>query len=384
MRQQVQTIFRAQNWRNLDELSAWVVEEGIRIQQIAAPTFEEAERAKYVAAQFTALGLENVEIDAVDNVYGVLPGQNRTLPALMLMAHTDTVFPMETDLSIVREGNRISGVGLGDNCMGVSGMMGAIKYLREQNITLERDIYVVAPVCEEGLGDLKGARAAWEHIGDKIGAVINLEGLAFGHVYRAGIAVKRLHIQTHADGGHSWLHYGKASATHAMSRLAAQIAGLELPVDPRTTCNIGMMSGGEAINGIARHAELWLDMRSESQSELEKLDAQVMRYIDVLRRPDLRVDVEVVGNRPAGSIETDHPLVQVALETLALLNIRGTLERGSTDGNIPLYHGCPTITVGITRGGNAHRLDEYIEVAPVRAGMQQLITLVLVADKITA
>ena len=57
--------------------------------------------------------------------------------------------------------------------------------------------------------------------------------------------------------------------------------------------------------------------------------------------------------------------------------MHGTLETGSTDGNIPLSEGCPTVTIGITRGGNAHRLDEYIEVSPVASGLRQLILLTL-------
>jgi tripeptide aminopeptidase len=67
------------------------------------------------------------------------------------------------------------------------------------------------------------------------------------------------------------------------------------------------------------------------------------------------------------------------MAALAKVGVRGTLETGSTDGNVPLAEGCPAVTIGITRGGNAHRLDEYVETAPVSAGMRQLITLTLAA-----
>jgi di/tripeptidase len=92
---------------------------------------------------------------------------------------------------------------------------------------------------------------------------------------------------------------------------------------------------------------------------------------------DVRFDVEVVGDRPAGSIPDDHVLVKGAMTTLALVGMNGVLETGSTDGNVPLSQGCPTVTVGVTRGGNAHRLDEFIEVAPIKTGMKQLITFAL-------
>jgi tripeptide aminopeptidase len=379
MKQLVKNTFRQLHWQQLPNLAKWVIEEGIRIQQIPAPTFFEDERAAYVARQFSALGLTNVNIDNQKNVYGLLKGTNRAVPALMMMAHTDTVFPAETDLTIRREPAIIYGPGLGDNSIGVSGMMAVAKWFKEQRLSPACDIWFVATSCEEGLGDLKGVRAAYELLHEEIGMVINLEGLAFGHVYHAGIAVHRLHITAEAEGGHSWLHFGRPSAIHGIMQLGAQISHIVPPTSPRTTYNIGMIEGGTAINAIGTKAGLWLDLRSEEQGALERIREQVFQLIRATEKNGLSFHVEVVGSRPAGSISTQHPLVQGAMTALELLGVRGTLENGSTDGNIPLQAGCPTVTIGITRGGNAHRLDEYIETEPVEWGMKQLISLVLAA-----
>lgn len=377
MKQVVQRIFRNIAWQNLDSLAARVVEDAIRIQQIPAPTFEEAQRAAFLAAEFERLDVQQVRQDDLHNVYGVIPGERRDIPGVLVMAHSDTVFPMETDLSIRRENGRVYGPGLGDNSLGVAGVLGLIHWLRDHAIVPGCDVHVVVPVCEEGLGDLKGIRAVWQQLQDQIGLVVNLEGLAYGHIYHAGIAVRRYHIQAFADGGHSWLHFGRASATHAIVQAGAHICKLKLPKHPRTTFNIGMLEGGQAINAISRSAGMWLDMRSESQAELDKLAQRVREIIEDMSTPDLRFSIDVVGNRPAGAVDPSHALVQGAVEALRLLSVRASLETGSTDGNVPLHAGCPTVTIGITRGGNAHRLDEYIETAPVRAGMQQLIALVL-------
>ncbi|KPV46295.1 peptidase M20, partial [Kouleothrix aurantiaca] len=77
--------------------AAAIVETAIAIQQIPAPTFDEAARGAYVAAQMQALGLQDVDTDAIGNVYGRRPGR-ATRPALMIAAHLDTVFPASTDL----------------------------------------------------------------------------------------------------------------------------------------------------------------------------------------------------------------------------------------------------------------------------------------------
>jgi len=376
MKSYIKNIYATHDWQTLSSLADWVVEEAIRIQQIPAPTFDEAERAAYVSQQFQNFNLNDVMIDDVYNVYGRLAGKSSNT-AIMILAHTDTVFPADTDLTIKRNGDKISGPGLGDNSMGVAGLLGVLKTLHDSQTQPDCDIWFVANSCEEGLGDLKGIKAAFARLQSKISAVINLEGLALGHIYNAGIAVHRLHITATADGGHSWLHYGRPSAIHGIMELGSQISKLNIPSQPRTTYNIGMVDGGHAINAIATKASLWLDMRSVSLSSLNTLREDVYKLIQNLEHDSLRFEVDVVGDRPTGSIANDHVLVQGAMTTLAKLNIRGVLETGSTDGNVPLAHGCPTVTIGVTRGGNAHRLDEYIEVSPVETGMKQLITLSL-------
>lgn len=377
MKQRVDEVAATTDWTTLPQLASWVVERAVEIQQVPAPTFDEAERARLVAEHFTALGLAHVDIDSVHNVYGLLPGQDATAPGTMISAHTDTIFPADTDLTVRREGSIIYGPGLGDNSMGVAGMLGLAQWLRQQGVTPAQHLWFVASTREEGLGDLGGIKAAYTRLKNDIHQVINLEGLAFGHVYHAGIAVRRLKISFTTPGGHSWLHYGRTSATHSLMQLGSRLTNLHPPHTPRTTLNIGLVEGGQAINAIARTASLWLDLRSEDSHALALLEAQVRKEIDATAAPDLTITVEVVGDRPAGRIATDHRLVEAALAALEGVGVRGTLETGSTDANIPLSAGCPAVTIGITRGGNAHRLDEYVETQPVASGMQQFIALVL-------
>ncbi|QPC80496.1 M20/M25/M40 family metallo-hydrolase [Phototrophicus methaneseepsis] len=377
MKDHIQRIFTTTDWRPLRPLRDWVISQGMAVQSIPAPTFAEAERADYVEEQFHAFGLTNVDQDDLHNVYGLLPGLNRSVPALLVTAHTDTVFAAETDLTLKREDDVIYGPGLGDNSMGVAGLMGLIKWLVDHRITPECDIWFVATVGEEGLGDLRGMRAAFERLKKSIGAVVNLEGLAYGFVYNAGIAVHRVKISASAGGGHSWVHYGRESALHALVQLASHITHLNLPASPRTSLNIGMIEGGQAINAIASSAHFWLDMRSESQIELDRLKGHIHQLVNISNTEEVQFSIEVVGDRPAGQISVRHPLIEGSIAALDLLGVKAGLEKGSTDGNVPLSVGCPTVTIGITRGANAHRLDEYIEPQPVMDGMQQLIMICL-------
>lgn len=379
MQHLIQSLDQSLNWQKLPDIRDWTIEQALAIQQIAAPTFHERPRAEYVAQVYESLGLEQVHIDELFNVSGLLRGSASDLTGVMLSAHTDTIFSSETDLTIRRQNECIFAPGLGDNSIGVAGLLAMPYAFQRMNIQPERDLWLVATSREEGLGDLGGMRAAFNALKRRIHYIINLEGLAFGHIYHAGIAVRRLHVTATTPGGHSWLHFGRPSATHAIVQLGAHITEIQPTQSPRTTYNIGMIEGGEAINAIASQASLWLDMRSEDRASLEALEAQVRKHIAALSKGEIAFTIQVVGDRPAGHLDPNHPLVQGALAALAQVGVRGTLETGSTDGNVPLSEGCPAVTVGITRGGNAHRLDEYIDTAPVLDGLRQLMLLTLAA-----
>lgn len=377
MKQAVTTLAEQINWTWLPILAQNTINQAIAIQQIPAPTFHEETRAAYIADRFREYQLIDVEIDSLHNVYGLRPGKDRQQPALMIAAHSDTVFPVATDLTIQNQGETIHGPGLGDNSLGVAGLLGLAAVLHQQSFQLDRDVWFVAPTREEGLGNLDGMRAAFNKLQARVGCVINVEGLAFGHIYRAGIAVRRFHITAAAPGGHSWIHFGRSSATHAIVQLGAFITQLDVPEEPRTTFNIGMLEGGQGINVIATSAGLWLDVRSEDRAQIETVEARLRQKIAAMTGDGLTFTIEIVGDRPSGSIADDHPLVETALAALEAVGVSGSLQSGSTDGNIPLSQGCPAVTIGISRGANAHRTDEYIETGYIEAGMQQLILLAL-------
>src|SRR5258708_37565277 len=163
-----------------------VLEEAIAIQQIPAPTFYEQERAAYIHKRFIKAGLDSVDLDNLSNVYGRLRGSDANLPGVLVAAHTDTVFDMDTLLTIQRQTGRVFGPGLGDNSMGVAALLALVDVLCEQRFPA--DIWFTANVCEEGMGNLNGIRAVQSRLGSRLGAAIIVEGMAYGHIYHGGIA----------------------------------------------------------------------------------------------------------------------------------------------------------------------------------------------------
>jgi acetylornithine deacetylase/succinyl-diaminopimelate desuccinylase-like protein len=353
------------------------IEEAITIQQIPAPTFDEGKRARYVCDRFQQLSLTDVASDDLHNVYGCLPGTDRSRPAVLLAAHTDTVFDARASLAVRREGARIYGPGLGDNSLGVAALLSAVELLRK--LRLPADVWFVANSREEGMGDLGGIKAVYQRLKDRVGSAVILEGMAFGRVYNAGIAVRRLRISCHGQGGHSWLHFGRESAIHGLIKIGTAITHIDVPEEPRTTYNIGVIEGGTTVNSIATDASFLLDLRSEDRDTLAKLEANVREVIASHHFADLRVEIEVVGDRPAGRIPLTHPLAQLSRQVLESIGVAAVFEMGSTDANVPLAYGLPAVTIGITHGSNAHRMDEYIETPPTAQGLWQMMLLVVAA-----
>ena len=352
-----------------------VVERAIQIQQIPAPTFHEQKRAEFVHDLFFAEGLDDLCVDETGNVFARWPGKGTEKP-LVVSAHLDTVFPMETTLRLARGSDLVHGPGLGDNSLGVAALFGLLWALREREIQPRGDIWFVANVCEEGLGDLRGMKAVVDRFGGDVHAYLVLEGLALGHVYHRAVGVKRYRVTARTSGGHSWSDYGQPSAVHELAKLVVELASLSLPTHPRTTMNVGRISGGTSVNVIAPEATLDLDLRSEGQESLTALVAAVERLIQKANRAGVSVESQVIGHRPAGEISANHPLVSLAKDCLQELGLDAGLISGSTDANIPLSKGYPAIVLGITTGGSAHTIHEYINVKPIAQGIEQLVKFV--------
>jgi tripeptide aminopeptidase len=347
----------------------------LQIQQIPAPTFDEARRAEFVRMRFAAEGLADVQADSTGNVLARLPGSGTGLP-LIISAHLDTVFPLETDLTSQRNPVKISAPGIGDNALGVAALFGLLWRLRERKMVLPCEVWFVANVGEEGLGDLRGMRAVVDRFGGEVRGYLVLEGLAFGHVYNQGTGVRRFRITVRTAGGHSWSDFGKPSAIHELAGLVTRITALKLPDTPRTTLNAGRIAGGTSINTIAPEAWLELDLRSEDEAALRDLVRRVEELVAAVNRPGVDLETATIGDRPAGSIKADHPFIRAAMSCLKSQGIDPSLTIGSTDANLPFSHGYPAVVLGVTTGGSAHTVNEYIDLPPVEKGIAQLVEFV--------
>lgn len=351
-----------------------VADLAVQICEVPAPTGQEESRARFVSDLLTERGYETQRDDA-GNVYARRGGKGG--PALVLAAHIDTVFPESEPINVDRRTGKLFGPGVGDNSLGVAAVIELFTILDKLEITTDVDVLFVADVGEEGLGNLRGMRAAMDLRGLEVAGVIAVEGHNFGRVTHGGVGSIRWRLRASGQGGHSWGDFGEPSAIHVLNHVISDIAKLEVPREPRTTFNVGTISGGTSINTIAAHCEALVDMRSIDKEALDQLAAQVRTIVESRSSSKVSITIEELGERPAGHLDKSHRLVQQAMDAVAWAGGAPSLDSSSTDANIPLSRGIPAVCIGISRGGRGHTVDEYIEIRPIETGMAQLTKLVV-------
>ena len=368
----------------LDETTT---EETLTLCRIPAPSHQEWEKAERVLGMFRDIGLHDVHMDEVANVLGRWPGTGGG-PTVMLAAHTDTVFPMETDLTVRREGNRYCCPGINDDTHAVAEIMAVAKAMVRHDLHAKGDILFCANVCEEGLGDLKGVKHIFGH-DNTIDAFVSVDNPVTGGIIYTATGSRRYEVTFTGGGGHSFSDFGLPNPIHAMGRAIAAISDFQVPALPKTTFNVGVVSGGTSVNTIPAAASLLMDMRSDSDSELEHLTQSFFHAVEQAvedenrrwppQQPQVKAEIAVKGVRPAGTQPPDCPIVTAALEAARMLGIRAELRyESSTDANIPISLGIPAIAVGRGgREGGIHTVHEWFEPVEAWLGPQRDLLLLL-------
>jgi len=352
-----------------------IVELTTRLTEIPAPTNDEGQRAAAVRQEMERLGFSRVTEDELHDIVGVIPGKDSS-KCLLLAAHIDTVFPRHVDLTVTRDGDVLRGPGIGDNTLSVASALMLIEAFRQLGVQPAVDVVVTGNVGEEGLGDLRGMRAVVNSLPEIAGAIA-IEGHSRGRITHRAVGSKRFRVTVTGPGGHSWGNAGLPSAIHHLARIVARLDDIPLSDDPKTSFNAGLFEGGISVNTIAPKAVAVLDMRSSSADALADLVAEVERVIAMPAPDGVTVETEIVGDRPAGALPRTSGLVPIAANVLSELGLDVIYDESSTDANIPISRGIPSICIGLTTGGNVHREDEYIDIPPLATGFAQLLLTTL-------
>jgi acetylornithine deacetylase/succinyl-diaminopimelate desuccinylase-like protein len=372
-----------------------MVQEIITLTQISAPPFKEAARGTAYLEMLRASGLTDVEQDEEGNVMGLRKGAGGG-PLIAIAAHLDTVFPEGPVVKVTRDGERLSAPGIGDDTRSLAVLLAMIRAMNEAAIQTTSDILFIGNVGEEGQGDLRGVKHLFTKgkYKDRIKMFISVDGAGGGaDITHGGVGSRRYRVAFKGPGGHSYGAFGLVSPAFAMSGAMARFGKLTVPATPKTTYSVGVVGGGTSVNSIPFETWMEIDMRSESRTELQKLDERFVSLINEAVQEENRArsvaqgpvtaDLKIIGDRPSGETPVDSLIVQTAAASIRAAGGRPTFSWSSTDSNIPISLGIPAITVDSGgRGGRAHALDEWISVdkVPSLRGIEiALVTLLALA-----
>jgi tripeptide aminopeptidase len=367
------------------------VADTISLTETAAPPRQESARAALCLRLLHEAGLPSATIDPEGNVVALRPGSGGAL--LVVAAHLDTVFPVGTNVHVRRDGTRLSAPGIGDNASGVATIIAIARALTTARASTVSDILFVADVGEEANGDLRGVRylLTQSPYRARVTQFLAIDGAGDGRVITASaVGSRRYRVTFNGPGGHSYGAFGTVNPASAMAGAIAAMNNIKVPDTPRTTFNVGMLGGGTSVNSIPSSVWMEVDLRSESPTELARLDQafrQTVRqatdaenHAHSVALGPIAATVEQIGFRPAGDTAETSRTVTTTAAAIRAMNLVPLFASASTDANLPMSMGIPSVAIdaGI-HGDRPHSPDEWIDVNPSTAvsGLQRTLLIVL-------
>jgi Di- and tripeptidases len=344
----------------------------ITLTEVLAPPFMEDEKGKVFAKMLEEAGIDSIWTDKVGNVIGLRKGTSGESGYVGVDAHLDVVFPEGTDVTVQKVGDTLKAPGIGDDTRALAMLISMLKAMNKADIKTGKDVLIVGSVGEEGLGDLRGMKYIFNESGLDIDSWIAIDGGSMGRISNAGLGSKRYKLEIKGKGGHSWGAFGLANPHHALGKaidMFSEAAWAYTSGDiPKTSFNVGRIGGGTSVNSIPFESWAEIDMRAIDPKNLDEIEAilknSVEKAITAYNASGVKGEVTYelikIGDRPSGELPGSLPLIQRTMAATQYFGVVPSLGRGSTNINIPVSKGIPSVCIGRGgKGGGAHSLHEW-------------------------
>lgn len=368
-----------------------IIEKQIELTLIPSPTHHEEKKAARFLEMFKEEGLSDCHIDEYGNCIGIRKGTGGG-KTVIVEGHLDTVFPLDTELKIVREDGFIKCPGIVDDTRGCASVLSTIRALNAAGIETKGDIHFVGTVQEEGTGALKGMKYYVTHH-PELEASISVDGAGFSEITYEATGIQTYEVNFNGIGGHACGMFGKvANPIHAAGRAIAKIAAFHVPSDPMTTFAVTNLEAGsfEAVHAIVPTAKIRFNFRSNSQEELEKLRDRIFTAIDEACKEEterwgqdtITYDVKHICDVNAGHQDAHAPIVEAAMASAKFLGCEEPKlgNGGSTNCNRALEVGLPAVCLGggMDYDSQCHLLSEQFKPEGAYKNCQQTLLMALI------
>jgi acetylornithine deacetylase/succinyl-diaminopimelate desuccinylase-like protein len=352
------------------------LEETMTLAKIPAPSNHEERRAAWCKNYLESFGAKGVYIDEALNVVYPYECEGKD-EVVAFLGHMDVVFPDTDELPLRVEDGKIHCPGIGDNTVSCMAVLTMARMVTEMKLKPRQGILFVANSGEEGLGNLKGVRKIVEDYRGCLKELTAIDGGSYQGICNDAVGSKRYRVELKTEGGHSYAAFGNRNAIYYLSKMVNALYGMKVPPMGKTTYNVGTIKGGTSVNTIAQEAEMLYEFRSNKREALGIMDGMFQSVVEAFRAMELEVNVELVGDRPCKGEVDDAALVEKAMAIGKSFGFDMRLRAGSTDCNIPLSMGIPSICIGMYVGAGGHTREEYVQMDSMRLGLKYLAAHVL-------
>lgn len=368
-----------------DELKALreiILANAVMVGEVAAPTFGEERRMRFVADRFTENDLQNISVDEAGNASAILPGRNKEADPILVVAHGDTVFPDTVDHTVTVGTNHVTGPGIADNSLGVAVAVSLPPILERLQIELERPLVIVAATRGLGRGNLEGLNFFLDHIPFKPVAGVCIEGIHLGRLSYASLGLLRGEIDVSVPFESPWELLGRSSAVITLNKIITNLLAIPIPQEPRTSINLGSVAAGTGFATNPQKALLRFEARSEEVGRIGAIHEAIEEIVaEVNAETDSSVALSVIARRKPGGIGFNHPLVTFVRDVMGALEIKPKTAPSTGELSALLDRDIPGVTLGLTTGRKRHQPEETIEVNPIFSGVAQLAAILQAIDQ---
>ena len=359
----------------------------LELVAIPSPSGDERRVADGVGAYLTELGLEwDEDGSGADvgsnsgNIYCRLPGAEDNgaegVP-IFLCAHLDTVPPATSiepvvDDGVVRNANdTILGA---DNKAAVVVMLEATRRILEERRP-HAGIELLFTTKEE-VGLVGAAAFDASRLEARLGYVYDHAG-PIGEIVLGAPFGRALELRFHGRAAHAGI--APEEGRSAIAAAARAIADLRLGrLDPQTSANVGVISGGVARNIVPEWCSVTAEARSHDEATIVSLVQEMLETCSFAASvSDCTMEAEVREQYRGYRFRANDPVIQLA--ATALRNMGATpvtmLCGGGADANVFNAAGIPC---AVLANGMAaiHSSDEHISVADLETMVDVTLELV--------
>jgi acetylornithine deacetylase/succinyl-diaminopimelate desuccinylase-like protein len=358
----------------IDKTRDQILREWIAITEINAPSKQEQERAKYLEGLLRKYKLD-IRYDSAGNLIATRKGFGNGR-VTVFDAHMDTVFQPGLKIKATVRDGRVYAPGIGDDTRNIEALLATIRALDAASIKTKGDLIFLFTTDEEA--GMTGAKQYTSDNKGKVDYYIALDGGYEGFTY-AGIGINWYRHHFIGPGGHTRSRTPPYSATLPLARAISRIYELNVPSNPSSNLNIGMLGGSEVVNAKASDAWFTVDLRSTDNAviaDLEKKIADILQ--EEATRAGVTVKTEIMSKSPAAVLpgNRDSYLVKMADAVLRAMGFDPPIgNAGSNNSSAALLQGISSISTGAGPCSDSHALTENCEIEPLYKGIKKLVLL---------